>query len=156
MTRLAAVPLTGAGFAAFGEVVEHDGAGCRHFMSVPLEVPRAELKLWTSRIEKAVALPFRVTQLERHPRSAQTFMPMLESRFLVVVAPPSRGDAPDLDALRAFVAGPGQGIAYRAGTWHHGMVVLDAPGQFAVMMGMAGTEPETELWDLPAPLEVVA
>ncbi|ROT41550.1 hypothetical protein SODALDRAFT_331298 [Sodiomyces alkalinus F11] len=47
---------------------------------------------------------------------------------------PARG-VPDLRNLRAFIAGPGQGVTYGAGTWHAPMVALGPPGavvEFAV------------------------
>jgi ureidoglycolate lyase len=151
--KLIPEPLTVAGFAPFGEVVQHVGPERRQFLATPLEATRA-MRFWTSRIEQATTLPARIVQLERHPHSAQTFVPMLGSRFLALVAPPTAGPVPDLAALRAFLAAPGQGISYRPGTWHHGMMVLDAPAVFAVMMAMTGREDDTEYWDLPVPLEI--
>jgi ureidoglycolate lyase len=106
-------------------------------------------------------LAFPVTVLERHPYTAQTFIPLTADpakRYLVVVAPslppspaderlpvpgtpdrfrplPGRG-LPDLDRLRAFVATGKQAVTYGAGTWHAPMVALGEVGtamDFVVM-----------------------
>ena len=99
---------------------------------------------------------FPVTVLERHPYTAQTFIPLTADptkRYLVVVAPslpPSPADQglpvpdpttaipgrsrplagrglPDLSRLRAFVANGKQAVTYGAGTWHAPMVALGEP-----------------------------
>ena len=75
--------------------------------------------------------------LERHPFTTQTFIPMglsamdCATRYLVIVAPSliAVGDAldqgpPDLANVQAFLAHGGQGISYRAGTWHAPMAVV--------------------------------
>lgn len=96
---------------------------------------------------------FPVTVLERHPYTAQTFIPLTADptkRYLVVVAPslppspaderlpvpatpgrfrplPGRG-LPDLSRLHAFVATGKQAVTYGAGTWHGPMVALGDAG----------------------------
>jgi ureidoglycolate lyase len=91
-------------------------------------------------------LRFRITILERHPYTTQTFSPLGLSGagdnrttfFLVIVAPSLPGTAvsddssspfeihspPDLTRLRAFIAQGDQAVTYGAGTWHAPMVVL--------------------------------
>ncbi|WYZ41800.1 hypothetical protein EsH8_V_000695 [Colletotrichum jinshuiense] len=95
---------------------------------------------------------FRVTVLERHPFTTQTFVPFAASAgassaaYLVIVAPtlptpspqtetlpaPQTGGKgrglPDLKGLKAFVAYPGQAVTYGAGTWHAPMVALGPQG----------------------------
>lgn len=151
--RLRAGALTSAAFAPFGDVVDYTGTERRHFLEVPLESNRQGMRFWTSR-PAPVALPLRIRQLERHPHSPQTFVPTTTTRFLVVVAPPTDGPMPDPGAVQAFIAGPGQGIAYRTGTWHTGMAALDEAAVFAVMMALTGRDEDTELVDLPAALEI--
>jgi ureidoglycolate lyase len=103
--------------------------------------------------EETVEGIFRVEILERHPFTAQTFIPLGlspaeqdEARYLVVVAPslplspkdqvlpvppellpagrlPGRG-LPDLTKTKAFIAKGSQAITYGAGTWHAPMVVI--------------------------------
>jgi ureidoglycolate lyase len=109
--------------------------------------------MWVSRVDAPARLPLTIRTLERHRFAAQTFIPLASVRYLVVVAPNRTADgAPDLDRLRAFIAGPGQGVCYRRGTWHHGLTVLDRPGDFVVMMGLRGLrqgEDDDEFLDLP-------
>lgn len=70
--------------------------------------------------------PLRVTWLERHFLHTQTFIPLGGKPFLAVLAPPSDGDMPDLDAARAFLFEGSAGIALRLGTWHEfPMAVVD-------------------------------
>ena len=66
-----------------------------------------------------------VKLLERHPATSQAFIPMGAGegidkpgeRYLVIVAPNSQDDKPDMKGLRAFVASAGQAIMYSTGTW---------------------------------------
>lgn len=84
-----------------------------------------------------------VRLLERHPWSTQVFLPMTARRYLVVVA--LGADTPDLSTLRAFVAGPDQGVSYAPGTWHHPLVALDAEADFGCLVWEAGDGRDTEL-----------
>ena len=90
---------------------------------------------------------FKVSILERHPYTTQTFSPLGLSPhdgcvgFLVIVAPSLQASTataarsadgslktitnpPDLSGLRAFIARGGQAVTYGPGTWHAPMVVL--------------------------------
>ena len=58
---------------------------------------------------------------------------MVCARFLVCVAPTRTDGAPDDDALQAFVCGPGQGISYNVGVWHHPIIALDGDADFAMI-----------------------
>lgn len=84
-----------------------------------------------------------VALLERHPASTQVFVPMTARRYLVVVA--EGGDRPDLATLRAFVAGPHQGVSYAPGTWHHPLVALDAEADFACLVWEDGSAGDCEI-----------
>ena len=154
--RVVVQPLTVEGFGAFGAVVEHGGGGRRRYLEAPFEAdPHAPRPaFWVSRLGRAAQLPLPVTQLERHPFTAQTFLPLSQVRYLVVVAPSQPDGAPDLAGLRAFIAGPGQGVVYRLGCWHHGLTVLDAPAEFAVMMATSGQGDDDEFRDLPGAVEI--
>jgi ureidoglycolate lyase len=71
--------------------------------------------------------------LERHPLGSQAFMPLSQLPYLVVVAPPADASRPDLAHLRCFATGPGQGVNYAAGTWHHPLLALQAECDFLVV-----------------------
>ena len=94
---LAIEPLTKAGFAPFGTVIERDGAeilminegtttryhalsdvdvasgGGRPILSIFAGTPRP--------------VPIAISMMERHPLGAQAFMPLSDREWLVVVAP---------------------------------------------------------------------
>ena len=57
----------------------------------------------------------------------------------MIVAPPRPHGGPDGARARAFVAGPGQGVTYHAGTWHHALTVLDSAARFAVLIWRDGS-----------------
>jgi ureidoglycolate lyase len=133
--EITADALTAHGFAEFGDVLEGAPVGRRYFDEGLGDTrPEAKLRFWLSRIAPATIRPIRCELMEQHPCGTQTFAAMGVSRFLVVVAPPAADGGPDLTATKAFIGSPEQGSTYRAGTWHHGMITLDAPGLFAVMM----------------------
>lgn len=111
---------------------------------------RAKPNLCLYRCRPAKSFPFRVKLLERHEFSTQVFIPMGGARrYLVVVA--TGGNAPELKTLRAFVAGPAQGIGYRPGTWHHPLIALDAVTDFACLVYEDGGAGDCEIRKLAAP-----
>lgn len=134
--RYAPQPLTAQAFAAFGEVVEHGGNERRRFLpGLFAHDALADLATaWVSRLEAAVTLPLRVEYLERHAHSAQTFVPLTDTPYLVFVAPSLADGQPDMAAAQAFVASASQGICYRTGTWHFGLSPLRGPCEFLVIM----------------------
>ena len=160
-----AAELTPEAFAPFGQVVSaglRPGASANQGTAVRFDFcadllstrPQAKPNLAVFRSE-AGSLPHRVALLERHPCSTQVFLPMIVTRYLVCVAPTLPGGGPDVDALVAFTCAPGQGVAYAPGTWHHPMVALDQPGEFAMLAWEDGTPRDCEVQPLAAPLLVV-
>lgn len=139
--RLAVEALSAERFAPFGEVIAADAA-TRHFAInggtteryhdlANLDAgPNGRLIVSIFRARPR-ELPFAVTMLERHPLASQAFMPLGPQRYLVVVAP--AGNAPAPDALRAFLASPGQGVNYARGVWHHPLLALGETGDFLVI-----------------------
>lgn len=73
---------------------------------------------------------------------------MLVSRFLIVAAPSLPNNTPDLARLRAFLCHPGQGINYRAGVWHHPIIALDQPAEFAMLAWEDGSSGDCEEFHL--------
>jgi len=130
---ITAEPLNEGGFAPFGELItatEHPGRR-RTDAAVDFADGR-RLVLSTTHVAPS-ELPIRVTELERHPFSSQTFVPLSVERWLLIVS-----TSLDVTDVRAFVAGPGIGVTIGRGVWHHGLTVLDGPGRFAVLMGKDG------------------
>jgi ureidoglycolate lyase len=146
MRRILPDRLTGAEFAPFGEVVEHAGKERRRRLTNPFDaLPEAtRFAMWITRADAPARLPLRVSLIVRLRTAAQTFIPLTPVRYLVVVAPSDPAGLPDLAGIRAFIAGPGQGVSYRRETWHHGLTVLDRPGRFAVFMWRDGGKGDEE------------
>lgn len=128
-------PLTKAGFAPFGEVIEIGGA--QHF---PINQGFAERFNDLARVDVedvnisiVVAnprpKPIAITLMERHPLGSQIFYPLQDRPWLVVVC----GDPNDRASFRAFSATGRQGVNYARNIWHHPLLVLDAGSRFLVV-----------------------
>jgi ureidoglycolate lyase len=136
--KLAVQPLTSAGFAPFGDVVEfegHDsfpinkGMADRYHALADVELAGEQARAIISLVEsRKFDLPRRVDHLEYHPLGSQAFLPLDASPFIVVVC--SAADQPQLDKLQAFVTNGRQGINYRLGTWHHVLLTPYAAMRF--------------------------
>ncbi len=159
-----AQPLSREGFAPFGDVIGLELAGgssanqgtatrYNHIAQLASSRPGAQpnLALFHS-VQKA--LPFEVRLLERHPCSTQMFVALQCQRFLVVVCPDDARGEPDLGQLRAFLCGPGQGVNYRAGLWHHPIIALDGPADFLMLAWEDGSASDCEERPLATPLRV--
>lgn len=153
--RIALEPLTAEAFAPFGDVLAPPETPGRIFFDEALANAReqASPSLSISRVAPRAAGPFVATIMERHAFSSQSFVALSAKRWLAIVAPADVDGRPDMARLRAFVAGPEQGVTYRASTWHHPLTVLDAPAIFAVFMWRDGTAGDEEFLDV-APVTI--
>ncbi len=153
--RIRAQSLTQEAFEPFGEIVRHGGRSGRHFISTAVErtLPDEWARIWVNRIAPSEQKTVRLTELERHPHSAQTFIPLDVSRWLAVVAPEAVRGGPDLQQLKAFAVPCGVGITYRINTWHHGTIVFDRPAQFVVFMWRRETDND-QVWPLSGNISV--
>ncbi len=59
-----------------------------------------------------------VRYMERHFKHTQTFIPLAGKPFVMVLAPPTEGDLPDLDQARAIDFDGTAGFMLGIGTWH--------------------------------------
>ncbi len=145
--------LTADAFAPFGDVIETAGSHSyminqgrcrRHHNLARLELGTLDgqpaLSLFDS---EPVSLPYDLEMMERHPLGSQAFLPMSEHPFLVAVAPDD-GGKPGTPV--AFQTRPGQGVNYRAGTWHAVLMPLARPGLFAVLDRVGEGENLQEHW----------
>ena len=157
LPSVAVVPLTAEAFAPFGAVVPLSGDARRVRADGAFErLPGAsEPRLWVATLQQAVTLPLVVTTLERHPLSAQTFLPLNGRAYLVVVCGADAHGAPDPTTLRAFEAAPDQGVTYARGVWHHGLTALAAPARFVVCMSFSGQDDDVFV-PLARPVRLVA
>lgn len=138
---LAVEPLTRAAFRPFGEVIEtrdrasypiNGGTTDRFHDLAPVDVHAAGGHALISifRARPSIATPS-IMMLERHPLGSQAFIPLSARPYLVVVAEPGTPLVPD--TMRAFLAGPDQGVSYARGTWHHPLLALGAESDFLVI-----------------------
>ncbi len=139
-------PLTRENFAPLRDVLQTPAApGRASFDDCLCSVrPEARASLSLLHIEPAAGLPLAARLMELHEFCSQTFIPLVVGRWLVIVAPPAAGGGPDVATAKAFLAGPGRGITYRLGTWHHPLTVLYRPAIFAVVMWRDGTARDEE------------
>lgn len=138
MTPVAIEPLTAEAFRPFGDVLDISGAPDRMINQglCGRYHDRARLEFHGGRAGVSLfnaeprALPYRLEMVERHPDGSQTFIPMTQNPFLVVVAPDA---AQGPGHPRAFRTAPGQAISFLRNTWHGVLTPLTAPGLFAVV-----------------------
>ena len=129
-------PLTEEAFAPYGQVIALGPLGRAHSTRYAADVenrrPKARLNVSISQ-QIPTPLPLVVKAMEKHPHSAQTFVPTAAELYLVLVCPKDGEGGPDLANLKAFVADGGQGINYHPDTWHHPFTVLDGPAECVVL-----------------------
>ena len=159
MTAIKAEPLTADAFAPFGDVLEatgkpdkiiNNGFCGRYHDRARLDFgPDGRAGISVFKAEPR-ALPYTLDLLERHPDGAQAFIPMSLDAYLAIVAEDANGTPAN---IRAFIAGPGQGINYHRNTWHGVLTPLSAPGLFAVV-DRIGETPNLEEYKLLTPLTI--
>jgi ureidoglycolate lyase len=133
-------PLTKAAFEPFGDVVEADPATMRlinggtterfHALGHPQALGEgAELIISLFRGQPRT-LPYQIDMMERHPLGSQSFHPLQDRPWLVVVAE-DEGGRPGVPHV--FMATGRQGINYRANIWHHPLMALVKISDFLVV-----------------------
>ena len=138
MTRVSIEPLTAEAFQPFGDMLDISGAPDRMINQglCGRYHDRARLQFLDGRAGVSLfnaeprTLPYRLEMVERHPDGSQTFIPMTQKPFLVIVAPDT-AQGPGLP--RVFRTAPGQAINFLRNTWHGVLTPLTAPGLFAVV-----------------------
>ena len=141
--KLEVLPLNQHTFSAYGDVIETDKRDFFHINDAHTERYHAlvqtesdatgKIGISIFRNIKTTTLPLQIDMLERHPIGSQAFIPMQGQKFLIVVAPNLNAEQPDLQRIRAFMSDGTQGVNYRAGTWHHPLLTLESPSDFAVV-----------------------
>lgn len=161
MTRiLTARPLTRAGFAPYGDVI--DKGGGNHY---PINAGKTERFHDLARVEATgpdarvlvsifagtpYDFPLRLGMVERHPLGSQAFMPLGGRPYLVVVCT----EGPDGPATpEAFVAGGDQGVNYPPNRWHAVLTPIGAPQDFLVV-DRGGGGVNLEEFHFPEPYEI--
>lgn len=137
-------PLTREAFAPYGDVLGggQTPAGVSINAGTTLKIAAASLALTARGGEprlfvyrtQAQSLPLVLSMLECHQHGSQTFVPLADLSFVVVVARcfaaigsnDTANDTarPDLSTLRAFWVDGHQGVTLAPGTWHHPLISL--------------------------------
>ena len=145
-------PLTPAGFAPFGDVLDvageadkiiNQGKCGRYHDRAKLDFGadgQAGISLFKSEIR---TLPYEIEMMERHPDGTQAFLPMSMTAFLIVVASDQNGRP---GVPEAFISAPGQGINFHRNVWHGVLTPLHDPGLFAVVDRIGNTPNLEEFW----------
>lgn len=149
-------PLSPAAFAPFGDVAERPIDVRRRYL--PNAADRASdavtPTLWISSAARIGTLPLQVMTLERHPFSAQTFIPLGTGQYLAIVCTSDADGGPNLATLRCFIGGAHQSVTFARNVWHHPMTVLDTAMEFVVAIGVTGRDDDDVFLNLDAKVHV--
>ena len=156
--QLLVEPLTAQAFKPFGRVTEMSSGERRNQVTGVFERTdeAVEQRLWIATVLKPVALPLVLQSLERHPYSAQSFIPVNGCPYIVVVCHADDLGQPELGSLRAFAASSTQAVTYARNVWHHGLSVLKAPAQFVVCMSFTSEGGDDIFVPLSIPVQLIA
>lgn len=149
-------PATPIAFAPFGTLIAHEpGVAIADAGSAFVHDPAAKHPTleWVHLAEK-VELPLRITRLEHHPFSAQTFLPHSSSPYLVIACPSRADGLPDIQAARAFEMPGTLGVTFNAKVWHRSLAPLKAPSAFVMAMMRTGENNDTVFCDLETPINI--
>lgn len=158
MQTLTARPITAEAFRPYGQVLSVPDEAGRTYFSEALANGRAEAgpSLSLAHVTDVAALPLDAVQMERHPFSSQSFVPLDVGRYLAVVAPHHPDGGPNIEHMQAFIVPGDTGITYGPDVWHHPLTVLDRPARFAIFMWLTGGDGDEEFRDLVAPVRIAS
>lgn len=151
-------PLTASAFAPYGDVLAADSVSpkqinqgkCeRHHDLAKLDLTDGHAGVSIFNAEPR-SLPYTLDLVERHPDGAQTFIPMSEHPFLIIVASDNNGTPTN---ICAFISNGAQAINFHKNTWHGVLTPLHAPGLFAVV-DRIGSGPNLEEHWLEHPVTI--
>ncbi len=152
-------PLTAKAFAPYGDVIAlkatpdkmiNAGMCGRHHDLAQMDFSdgAAGISLFDA---KARHLPYVFDLVERHPAGSQAFIPMTQTRFMVIVADDQDGVPVN---PKAFLTSVGQSINLHRGVWHGVLAPFEAAGQFAVVDRIgAGANLEEFTFETPFVIE---
>lgn len=138
-------PLSPDAFAPFGTVIEADPATMRHINGGTTERYHALAEAEATGEDAKVIInlfrgsprtfPYAIDMMERHPFGSQSFSPLDDRPWLVVVAE-DEGGRPGRPQV--FRAGGRQGVNYRRNVWHHPLIAVGAVSDFLVVDRLGG------------------
>ena len=137
--QLRPVPLSKAGFAPFGEVVEIEEAERslinQGFAERFSDLARVDVATEGGSVNVSIVIaeprptPIAIKLMERHPLGSQIFYPLQDRPWLVLVC----ADPKDAVSFCCFSATGRQGVNYARSTWHHPLLVVDEGSRFLVI-----------------------
>ena len=138
-------PLTQEAFAPFGTVIEANPASMRYINGGTTERYHALAEAEAVGEDAKViinlfrgsprAFPYVIDMMERHPFGSQSFSPLDDRPWLVVVAEDVDGKP---GRPQVFRAGGRQGVNYRRNVWHHPLIAVGAVSDFLVVDRLGG------------------
>ena len=142
-------PLTQESFSAFGDVIEkenHDffainqGLTQRYNALSVAQISGDNTAVGMSIFHNSCAteIPFKIDMLERHPHGSQSFIPLQQQKFIIIVALPLDQTQPNEQKIYAFLSNGKQGVTYHQGAWHHPLITLEAKSDFVVVDRIGG------------------
>lgn len=143
--RLPVQEMTRESFAPFGVLIDSRGA-------VEIDLGEGTPTLTGATSERR---ELRFEFMARHRRTMQVFSPLVESRSIICVAPPSERSAPALDEIVAFHVNGRLPYAYHKGTWHTPPFPLGEWSSYLVLDRSGTLEDDYELVDLKSIYECV-
>jgi ureidoglycolate lyase len=131
-------PLSQAAFAAYGDVIEseerdsfliNNGMAERFHALSKVDAVGEDAGAIISLVQsKKYDMPRKLDHVEHHPLGSQSFVPLNETPFIVVVG--QSDGSPQPEDFHGFITNGKQGINYHAGTWHHVLLTPYAPMRF--------------------------
>jgi ureidoglycolate lyase len=139
--KIIPAPLSAEAFAPFGDVIETQAATDTRIINEGNTIRFHDLANLTLTHNDGtplinifrttpLAMPLRLSIMERHPLSSQAFIPLSAKPYLVVVAPAGKLDEAK---IKVFLAAGTQGVNYHPGTWHHYSLALESTADFLVV-----------------------
>ena len=142
--RLKVQPMTREAFAPFGVLIDSRG-------SVEIDLCEGRPSLTGATAEPR---PMKFDFMARHRRTMQVFSPLAQSQSVIAVAPPSAGDAPEIEKVAAFLVDGRLPYAYHKGTWHTPPFPLKEWASYLVVDRSGTLDDDWELVDLRVAREV--
>ena len=145
VVRLKVQPMTREAFAPYGVLIDSRG-------SVEIDLGEGKPSLTGATSERR---PLQFDFMARHKRTMQVFSPLASSRFVIAVAPPNDGAAPDIESIVAFLVDGRLPYAYHKGTWHTPPFPVGEWASYLVVDRSGTLDDDWELVDLKATNQTV-
>jgi ureidoglycolate lyase len=109
--------------SAFKKILINQGTTVRHHNISDLELNNEDgiptISIFSGSPRN---IPIQIKIMEKHPIASQSFLPVQNIDWLIVVSKEKDG-MPDLDTMRCFYVEGDVGITYKKNIWHHPLLV---------------------------------